>query len=109
MRLLRKLTVLAAGCALVLAPGAAAMVPRGPATTLSGTIVDAFQDEFDANFRFLVIQNESGTHYATSPSDDISKEFVDGLVGAEVTIAGIRAMDDRIRNSIRFTSVRPAK
>ncbi|MBR2066116.1 MAG: hypothetical protein IJ983_03385, partial [Kiritimatiellae bacterium] len=36
------------------------------------------------------IQNESGTHYATSPSDDISKEFVDGLVGAEVTIDGIR-------------------
>ena len=90
MRLLRKLTVLAASCALVLAPGAAAMVPRGPATTLSGTVVDAFQDEFDANFRFLVIQNESGTHYATSPSDDISKEFVDGLVGAEVTIDGIR-------------------
>ncbi len=90
MRLLRKLTVLAAGCALALAPGAAAMVPRGPATTLSGTVVDAFQDEFDANFRFLVVQNESGTHYATSPSDDISKEFVDGLVGAEVTIDGIR-------------------
>lgn len=90
MRLLRKLTVLATSCALVLAPGAAAMVPRGPATTLSGTVVDAFQDEFDAHFRFLVIQNESGTHYATSPSDDISKEFVDGLVGAEVTIDGIR-------------------
>ena len=72
MRLLRRLAAMAAGCALVLAPNAEAMVPRGPATTLSGTIVDAFQDEFDANFRFLVIQNESGTHYATSPSDDIS-------------------------------------
>ena len=90
MRLLCRLAAMAASCALVLAPDAAAMVPRGPATTLSGTIVDAFQDEFDANFRFLVIQNESGTHYATSPSDDISKEFVDGLVGAEVTIDGIR-------------------
>lgn len=90
MRLLRKLTVLAAGCALALTVSAEMMIPRGPATTLSGTIVDAFQDEFDANFRFLVIQNESGTHYATSPSDDISKEFVDGLVGAEVTIDGIR-------------------
>ena len=90
MRLLCRLAAMAASCALVLAPDAAAMVPRGPATTLSGTIVDAFQDEFDAHFRFLVIQNESGTHYATSPSDDISKEFVDGLVGAEVTIDGIR-------------------
>lgn len=90
MRLLRRLAAMAAGCALALTVGAEMMIPRGPATTLSGTIVDAFQDEFDANFRFLVIQNESGTHYATSPSDDISKEFVDGLVGAEVTIDGIR-------------------
>ena len=90
MRLLRRLAAMAAGCALALTVSAEMMIPRGPATTLSGTIVDAFQDEFDANFRFLVIQNESGTHYATSPSDDISKEFVDGLVGAEVTIDGIR-------------------
>lgn len=90
MRLLRRLAAMAAGCALALTVGAEMMIPRGPATTLSGTIVDAFQDEFDAHFRFLVIQNESGTHYATSPSDDISKEFVDGLVGAEVTIDGIR-------------------
>lgn len=90
MRLLRRLAVMATGWALALAVSAEMMIPRGPATTLSGTIVDAFQDEFDAHFRFLVIQNESGTHYATSPSDDISKEFVDGLVGAEVTIDGIR-------------------
>lgn len=90
MRLLRRLAVMAAGLALALAVSAEMMIPRGPATTLSGTVVDAFQDEFDAHFRFLVIQNESGTHYATSPSDDISKEFVDGLVGAEVTIDGIR-------------------
>lgn len=90
MRLLRRLAAMAAGCALALTVSAEMMIPRGPATTLSGTVVDAFQDEFDAHFRFLVIQNESGTHYATSPSDDISKEFVDGLVGAEVTIDGIR-------------------
>ena len=90
MRLLCRLAVMAAGCALALAASAEVLIPRGPSTTLSGTVVDAFQDEFDAHFRFLVIQNESGTHYATSPSDDISKEFVDGLVGAEVTIDGIR-------------------
>ena len=80
---------MAAGCALALTANAEAMIPRGPSTTLSGTVVDAFQDEFDANFRFLVIQNESGTHYATSPSVGIDVEFVNGLIGAEVKIDGI--------------------
>ena len=89
MRLLRQLTAMAAGCALALAASAEMMIPRGPATTLSGTVVDAFQDEFDANFRFLVVQNESGTHYATSPSVGIDVEFVNGLIGAEVKIDGI--------------------
>ena len=89
MRLLRQLTAVAAGCALALAANAEAMIPHGPSTTLTGTVIDAFQDEFDANFRFLVIQNKSGTHYATSPSVGIDVEFVNGLVGAEVKIDGI--------------------
>lgn len=38
---------MAAGCALALMMSAEMMIPRGPATTLSGTIVDAFQDEFE--------------------------------------------------------------
>lgn len=66
------------------------MTPRGPSATLSGTVIDAFRDEFDATYHFLVIQNESGTHYATSPSADIDQDFVKGLLGAEVTISGIK-------------------
>lgn len=79
-----------AGLFLPLPSVAEGIAPRGAPATLSGTVIDAFRDEFDANFHFLVIQNESGTHYATSSSPDIDQNYVNGLVGAEVTISGVK-------------------
>ena len=90
LRQFRMLLAIFAGLVLPLPSVAEGIAPRGAPATLSGTVIDAFRDEFDANFHFLVIQNESGTHYATSSSPDIDQNYVNGLVGADVTISGVK-------------------
>ena len=85
----RKLTALLAGCAFLLLCAADAGTGVGAPASLTGVVGDAFRDELDAHFHFLVIQNETGTHYATTTNALIDQGYVNGLVGAEVTISGV--------------------
>jgi hypothetical protein len=86
---LYKLLVLSAGIAFQLLAFAADEIPQHKQTSLSGIVRDAFLDELDAHYHFFVIQNETGTHYATTKSPSVDHAYVSGLIGAEVTISGI--------------------
>ena len=88
-RALYKLLVLSAGIAFQLLAFAADEIPQLKQTSLSGIVRDAFLDELDAHYHFFVIQNETGTHYATTKSPSVDHAYVSGLIGAEVTISGI--------------------
>ena len=56
---------------------------------ISGRVRDAFLDELDSHHRFLVIQDGDKTHYATTTNAVLDQEYVNRLVGAEVTITGV--------------------
>ena len=88
-RALFRVLGLAAGIGFQLLTFAADETVYGKRTNLSGIVRDAFLDELDAHYHFFVIQNESGMHYATTKSPSVNQEYVNGLIGAEVTIKGI--------------------
>ena len=88
-RALFKVLGLSAGIGFQLLTLAADETVYGKRTNLSGIVRDAFLDELDAHYHFFVIQNESGMHYATTKSPSVDQEYVNGLIGAEVTIKGI--------------------
>ena len=88
-RSLPKLLALSAACAVALLSFDAAGSRFGEPARLSGIVSDAFRDEFDAHFHFLVIQDESGTHYATTTNAFVSQDDVNRLIGAEVAITGV--------------------
>ena len=88
---LRKLTMLSAGCALLILACDAALQrqPFSDNVHLTGIVSDAFRDELDAHFHFFVIQDESGTYYATTDNASIDQNYVNSLIGAEVAIDGV--------------------
>ena len=104
-RALYKLLVLSAGIAFQLPAFAADEIPQLKQTSLSGIVRDAFLDELDAHYHFFVIQNETGTHYATTKSPSVDHAYVSGLIGAEVTISGI--VDPASPPNIRRMMVKP--
>ena len=90
-RSLHKLTALSTGCVLLILSCAAAQQrqPFSDTVHLTGIVRDAFRDELDAHFHFFVIQDESGTHYATTDNPSIDQNYVNSLIGAEVAIDGV--------------------
>lgn len=56
---------------------------------ISGCVTDAFNDEFDGNYRFVVLQDGTSTFYAATTNAAIDTAFVNALIGAQVTIDGL--------------------
>ena len=56
---------------------------------ISGCVTDAFNDDFDGNYRFIVLQDGTSTFYAAATNADMDTAFVNTLIGAQVTIDGV--------------------
>ena len=56
---------------------------------VTAVVHDAFRDEIDKNFTFLVLLQDGQTLYAALPNEYLSKEEFAHLIGATVSITGI--------------------
>ncbi|MBR3222723.1 MAG: sensor histidine kinase [Kiritimatiellae bacterium] len=56
---------------------------------LIGTVRDAFRDEIDPLWGFLVLQSGHESVYACFPSSDPEKALLNNLIGAEIAIIGL--------------------
>ena len=57
---------------------------------LSGRVRDAFTDERDEKFRFLVIDSTNGMFYAAVYDDRLDEKTLAGMAGAVVSVCGIQ-------------------
>ena len=56
---------------------------------LTGTVRDAFRDEIDPLWGFLVLQSGHESIYACFPSTEPEKAHLNNLIGAEIAITGV--------------------
>ena len=56
---------------------------------LTGTVRDAFRDEIDPLWGFLVIQSGHESIYACFPSSEPETALLNNLIGAEIAVAGL--------------------
>ena len=56
---------------------------------LTGTVRDAFRDEIDPLWGFLVLQSGHESIYACFPSSEPEKAILNNLIGAEIAITGV--------------------
>lgn len=59
-----------------------------------GVVDDVFRDEIDSDWTFLLLRCGTDTIYAASPSPDINSGDMQPLIGAEVAITGLCAIND---------------
>ena len=56
---------------------------------ISGTVRDAFMDEIDPTWGFVVLQDGRETVYTCFPTIEPQNEWLSGLIGAKVSIKGL--------------------
>ena len=56
---------------------------------IRGSIVDVIHDDTNVKYRFLIVNSDNETLYATTQNDAIGDEALKTLVGAEVSICGL--------------------
>ena len=56
---------------------------------ISGTVRDAFMDEIDPKWGFVVLQDGRETVYTCFPTIEPQNEWLNGLIGAKVSIKGL--------------------
>ena len=54
-----------------------------------GTVIDAFRDEIDSRFLFLVLSDGQDAIYVSSITYELDKNKISGLIGATVSVTGL--------------------